>query len=770
MRASARRFTPRPDNQLPNLYMSAFLETDSVSRRGFLRVSALAGGGIMLGFSLGARGEDATGSAPAATPAADFEPNAFIKITPDGTITIIAKNPEIGQGVKTSLPMIVAEELEVPWESVHVEQAGLNPGLGGQFAGGSSGVRSNYDPLRRAGAAARMMLVSAAAQTWSVPETECVAANAQVTHKPTGKTASYGSLASKAATIPPPAANAVQLKNPADFKIIGKRIGGVDNHKIVTGQALFGIDQVQPGMLYATFLRCPVFGGKVKSANVDDVKKLDGVKDVFIVDGGPGGLIPGVAVVADSTWSAFKGRNALVVQWDDGGKGDQSTVSFAQQAADLGKGAPQKEIITTGNLDTAFAGAAQVVEGAYHYPYLSHATLEPQNCTALFKDGAIEVWAPSQTPAQGATTAAAVAGVPPEKVTFHLTRIGGGFGRRLQNDYVAEAAAVAKQIPGTPVKLVWSREQDIQHDNYRTAAWHFLKGAVDSKGALSAWSNHVVALGHNTTDRGDAEVGPGEFPSIYVPNYHLGSSVISSNTPMGAFRAPSANGNVFIFISFVDELAHAAGRDPLQFGLDILSQNYPLPTPTPPPAGQMPQRRRGGGAPWEVNRLKGVMQLAAQKAGWPKKLPRGQGQGLAWYFSYSGYVSIVADVTVTKDGKLSVDKLTAAVDVGPVINPSGAENQVQGAMHDGLSVAWRQEIVIDKGCVQQNNFNDYQLLRINDAPRSVEVHFIQTGEHPSGLGEPALPPTAPAVCNAIFAATGKRIRSLPIAQHDLSWT
>jgi len=748
--------------------MTTLIETDPLSRRGFLRVTALAGGGLVLGCYLGIRNSASAAAAdpPAAPTAAagEFTPNAFIRILPDGTITIIAKNPEIGQGVKTSLPMIVAEELEVPWEKVTVEQGALDSALGGQSAGGSSSVRGNYDTLRRMGATARTMLVSAAAQTWGVPETECVAANATVVHQPSNRHATYGELVAKAATLPVPAPNTVTLKDPKDFKILGRRIGGVDNQKIVTGQPLFGIDQVQPGMLYATYLRCPVFGGKMQSGNLDEVKKLDGVKDVFALDGGPGGLSPGVAVVADSTWSAFKGRNALSIVWDDGGKGSESSDGQAQQALQFSKGAPQKEVIKTGDPDTAFTSAAKTVEGAYFYPYLSHTTLEPQNCTALFKDGTLELWAPTQSPGGAQGQSAALLGIPKENVKVHLTRIGGGFGRRLQNDYAVEAAAVAQKFPGTPIKLMWSREQDIQHDNYRTAGWHFLKGAVDAQGALSAWSNHVVALGHNETNRGEAEVGPGEFPSTYVPNFHLGSSVISSNVPMGAFRAPSANGNVFIFISFVDELAHAAGRDPLQFGLDLLSQSHPLPPPPPGPGGF----RRS--QPWDVARIKGVMQLAAQKAGWPKKLPPGQGQGIGWYFSYSSYAAIVADVTVTKDGALTVDKLTAAVDAGPIVNLSGAENQVQGAMHDGLSVAWRQQIVIDKGCVQQNNFNDYQLLRMNDAPRAVEVHFIQTGEHPSGLGEPALPPTAPAVCNAIFAATGKRIRSLPISQHDLSWS
>ena len=744
-------------------------QSSAVSRRAFLKSSSLAGGGLLLGCYLSLRNSASAAdpvSNPVITPATEFSPNAFIHILPDGAITLYAKNPEIGQGVKTSLPMIVAEELDVPWESVTVRQGDLNPAFGGQGAGGSSSVSGNYDTLRRMGATARAMLVSAAALTWGVPETECSTENGAVIHKPSGRRIPYGQLVAKAATLPVPDPRSIPLKDPRDFKILGRRIPGVDNQKLVTGQPLFGIDQHFPGMLYAVYERCPVPGGRFQSGNLDDVKKLDGVKDVFALNGGPGGLYPGVAIVANSTWSAFKARKALAVVWDEGGHSAESTDSYAQQAADLAKGQPQRDLRTNGNPDAAFASAAKVIEAAYSFPFLAHATLEPQNCTALFNNSSIEIWAPTQSPGGGANTAAQVLGIPRSNVTLHLTRMGGGFGRRLANDYVAEAAAVAQKNPGVPLKLIWTREQDIQHDNYRPCAWHFLKGGVDSQGNLAAWTSHVVTPARNLGAHGEGEISNGDFPAAYVPNFHLGASNVISNIPTGAWRAPSANGNMFILLSFLDELAHAAGRDPLDFALALLG-NPPIAAPTPPMGGG---RRGGGGRGWDVNRVKGVLKLAAEKSGWGKKLPRGQGQGIAGCFAYGSHAAVVADVTVSRDGALRVDKLTAAIDAGPIINLSGAENQVQGAMLDGYSAAVRQQITVSKGRVDQSNYHDYLLLRMNDAPRQVDVHFIQTGNRPSGLGEPALPPTAPAICNAIFAATGIRIRALPISQHNLAWT
>jgi isoquinoline 1-oxidoreductase beta subunit len=717
--------------------MSATLEPPparELDRRGFLKVSSLAGGGLLISsyFRLGASSALAQSSAPAA----DFVPNSFIRITPNGAVAIISKNPEIGQGIKTLLPMLIAEELDVPWSSVSVYQGDLNSAyssVAGQNAGGSTATQTNYLPMRRLGAAARAVLVSAAAQQWSVPESECSTENGAVLHLSSGKKATYGDLASLAATLPAP--TNVQLKDPKDFKIIGTRVSGVDNPKIVTGQPLFGIDVKQPGMLYANYVKCPVYGGRAVSANLDEVKQMPGVRDAFILDGGAG-VAPGVAVVADSTWRAFSAAKALKVVWDEGANAGISSTNLADQAAEMGKSNPPD----TSNLPAT----AKTIQAAYNFPYLPHSTLEPMNTTALYKDGGMEYWSPTQSP--NAIRGAA---------TVHIMRSGGAFGRRLQTDYASEAAAIAQKFEGTPVKLTWMREQDMAHDFYRPAAWHFFTGSVDpDAGKILFWYDHFVGVS-------GARMNGGVFPDGFVASSKVVSSTVPSGIPTGAWRAPDDNGNAWAVHSFLDELAHAAGQDPVKLRLDLLA-NAPA---APAPGGR-------GGRPGGMNaaRMKAVVQLAAEKSGWGKSLPRGQGQGIGFYFSHAGHVAIVADVTVAKDGTLTIDKLTAAVDVGPILNLSAAESQVQGAMIDGIGSAWFLEITFDKGSAEQNNFDEYPLIRISDSPKVVDVHFITDGNFgPTGLGEPALPSSIPAVCNAIFAATGKRIRTLPITKEDLTW-
>jgi isoquinoline 1-oxidoreductase beta subunit len=749
-----------------NTFTPTFDSPRDLDRRGFLKLSALAGGGLALGLYLKSSSTgfaaEVAGAADSSA-AAEFAPNAFIRISPQGVITLIAKNPEIGQGVKTSLPMIIAEELEAPWASIVIEQAGLDTRLGGQFAGGSTAIPLNYDECRRLGAAARIMLLEAAAQTWSVPVSECFAEAAAVIHRPTSRTLAYGALVAKAATLPPPDLKTVALKDPTDFKLLGRRIGGVDNPKIVTGQPLFGIDQKLPGLLHAVFVRSPSFGGKVATANLDDLKKLSGVRDAFPLAGTGDlfGLLSGVAIIADTTWQAFKAREQLRVTWDESPRFEYNSAAFGKKAAALAQSTPSKKLRQTGTVDEAFTSAAKTVEAAYCYPYLAHATLEPQNCTALFKDGHMEMWAPTQNPSPGRDMVAKVLDLPKDKIAIHLTRIGGGFGRRLMNDYLVECAAIAHKMAGKPIQVTWTREQDMQHDYYRAAGWHFLKGGVDGTGQLSAWHDHFVTVGTHSSEKAGngADISGDEFPSRFIPNFRLTQSIISSNVPTGYWRAPGSCAYAWVFQSFLDELAHAGGRDPVEFRLEILGEDREVPAST-----------GNRGRPYHVGRMKNVVRLAAEKAGWKSKpLPRGHGQGIAFHYSHSGYVAVVADVTVTQDGALKVERLIAAVDVGPIINLSGAENQVQGSMIDGLSAAWFQEITVENGRVQQSNYSDYVLLRMPDAPK-VDIHFAKTDFPPTGLGEPALPPVAPAVCNAIFAATGKRIRTLPIDKEDLAWS
>jgi len=716
--------------------MSAIPEILSrpLDRRSFIKASALAGGGLLLGEYINFGTGTATAqTGTAGTIPADFSPNAFVRVTPTGAVAIISKNPEIGQGMKTTLPMIIADELDVPWSSVTVYQGDLNaaayggPAAGGaQSAGGSNGIPNNYTAMRRLGAVGRAMMVQAAAQQWDVPVAECTTEAGVVLHKASNRKATYGDLASHAATLPAPDINSVPLKDPKDFKIIGQRISGVDNPKLVTGQPLFGIDVKLEGMLYANYTKCPVFGGSPVSANLEEVKKLPGVKDAFMIAGG-NGLKAGVAIVATSTWNAMSAANKLKVEWNEGATAGQSSANIAQQAAALAAGDPAL---------TGFPENTKVIESVYHFPYISHATLEPQNATVMYKDGNAEIWAPTQSPGGARAPNAAQA-------TVHIMRSGGGFGRRLQNDYVSEAAAIAEKFPGVPIKLTWTREQDFGGDVYRPAGWHFFKGAVGPDKRFLVWNDHFVGVqGANFTPN---------FPNGFIPNVNVNSSTVQTGVPTGAWRAPNDNANFWAVHSFFDEMAHAAGRDRVELHLELLAT--------------------GENRAFSSARMSGVVKLAAEKSGWGKKLPKGQGQGIAFSFSHRGYVAIVAEVTVSQDGTLKVNKMTAGVDVGPVVNRSAAENQVQGGMIDGLGSAWLCKITIDKGRPQQINFDDYNLIRITDAPE-LAVHFIE-GDYtigPTGLGEPALPPSLAAVTNAIFAATGKRIYTLPISEQDLKWS
>ncbi len=728
-------------------------EDRQLDRRAFLRVTSIAGGGLLLGSYLKFA---ETATAYAMTPApSEFALGNFIRITPDNIVTIIAMNPEIGQGMKTTLPMLIADELDVDWKNVRIEQAPLDTTkFQAQSAGGSTATPTNWLPMRRVGAAGRAVFVAAAAQTWNVPESELTTSAGTVVHAKSNRSIAYGKLLEKAATVAAPALDAVKLKDPKDFKIIGTKVKGVDNHAIVTGKPLFGIDTVLPGMLYAAYEKCPVFGGKVVSANLDELKSEPGVKNVFVIEGGPqlAGLLGGVAIVADNWWLAQQARKKLKVVWDEGATAQQGSASFAAQALEFSKGAPQKSLKKDGDFDAAMKSAAKTVEAAYSYPFIAHAPLEPQNSTAHFKDGKLEIWSPTQSPAGGRQLVSKTLNIPETDITVHLTRTGGGFGRRLNNDYMVEAAAIAKQMPGTPVKLLWSREDDITHDFYRPGGFHYFSGGVDASGNLVAWRDHFVTYGTGDQFTASADIRATEFPARFIPNFDLGYSIIQSGVPTGYLRAPGSNALAFVMQSFIDELAHAANKDPLQFRLDLLANH------TPETADF-------------ATRVSGVLEMVREKSGWGKTtLPKGTGQGVAFHFSHRGYFAEVVQATVTKDGDVKVDKVWIAGDIGSqIINPSNAESQAQGAALDGIAEALAQEITIDKGRAKETNFNTFPLLRLRQAPM-IEVSFKITDNPPTGLGEPALPPVVPALCGAIFMATGKRVRSLPLSKVDLRWS
>jgi len=711
----------------------------TLDRREFLKKSAAGGTALVIGFYLPSKYE-ALAAGPPSEPASL---NAWVRIAPNDTVTLMIDKSEMGQGVVTSLAMLLAEELELDWKKIKTEfapaaPAYFNPLFGVQGTGGSTSVRASWGPLTKAGAAAREMLIAAAAQQWYVDPSACRAENGAVVHTATNKRLNYGALVEEAAKLAVPANPA--LKGPKNYKYIGKPVKRLDTPAKSNGKAGFGIDVRLPNMQYAVVARCPVFGGKVKSFDATKAKAVRGVKQVLQISSG-------VAVVADNTWSAMEGRRALQIEWDEGPNASVSSESIRKlylENAEKTGAIARKD----GDVETALAGAAKKVEAGYEVPFLAHATMEPMNCAADVRTDGCDIYAPTQFQTFNQNTGAKLTGLKPEQVRVHTTFLGGGFGRRAEQDFVAEAVEISK-ASGAPVQVTWSREDDMQHDFYRPAAYTKLTGGLDSDGWPVAWKSRIVSPSimsrffpgsvKNGIDESSVE---GQANSKYaIPNFLVEYVLTETGVPVGFWRSVGNSQNGYITECFTEELAKAAGKDSFEFRRKLLA-NAP--------------------------RHRGVLELAAEKAGWGKPLPAGQTRGIAVVESFGSFVAEVAEVSVNrKSGEVRVHRVVCAVDCGRHVNPDIIAAQMEGGIVYGLTAALKGQITIAKGRVEQSNFNDYEMLRINEMPK-VEVHIVPSNEAPGGCGEPGTPPIAPAVCNAIFAATGKPIRRLPIRAEDLA--
>ena len=721
----------------------------NTDRRDFLKIS--------LGLALSSSGSISMMSLASAEASGTL--NAYVSINADGSVTIYGPNPEVGQGVNTSLPMIVAEELDAKWDDVRCEAAPVQQQYGMQFAGGSLSIPMRWDEMRKVGATAKEMLCRAAATQWGVPREELTTADSMVLHSRSGKAAHYKDLVAAASLLSVPDEADVRLKAPEQYRLLGQRISNASAEGIATGEPIFGIDAQVDGMVYASFVKCPSIGGVAKSANLEVIKALPGIIDAFILDGTPGpynfniresyAIQSGVAIVGKDTWSTFKARETLKVDWDlSTASRDDSDAIEAEALAALAAGKVETEIERAGDVGAAFANAAMTADATYSTDFVSHAQLEPQGVVVSAATSAIEVWTSSQTPVFVTSNLVKLLDVTPGNITVHQLRGGGGFGRRLSNEYIYEAALISRRV-GAPVKLQWKREDDMAFDYFRAPTYYRLKGAVSTDGQLTGWKNLVAsASADGKTANYGAGYRPYDFPGKVIPNVAVEQSFIKSQTPTGAWRAPISNVYAFAEQSFIAELAHTAGQDHRDFLLNAI--------------GDKGWIKEGDMASLNTARARATIEAVTKAAGWGRTLPEGHGLGLAFFLSHSGHIAEVAEVSV--EGKrITVHDVWVAADVGQVVNLSGLENQLQGSVIDGLSSMAAQSISIKKGAVVQSNYDSYPLLRMPQSPR-VHVLALNSGYRPTGAGEPALPPLAPAVCNAVFNACGERIRALPISK------
>ncbi|WP_454837889.1 molybdopterin cofactor-binding domain-containing protein [Pseudomonas mohnii] len=767
-------------SQLPNDFALS-----NLSRRGFLK-GVGATGALVVAASWG--WQDAFAEEKEKKFGADGmphgwvdDPKVYLSIAADGTVTVVCNRSEMGQGVRTSLTMVVADELEADWARVKVKQApGDEVRFGNQDTDGSRSMRHWYEPMRRCGAAARTMLEQAAAEQWKVPVSECHAQLHKVIHKPSGRELDYGVLAAAAGALAVPARDSLRLKQPSEFRYIGKEgTRAIDGDDIVNGRAVYGADVHVDGMLFATIARPAVYGGKVKTFDASAAMKVPGVLKVVQIESRP---LPsefqplgGVAVVASNTWAAIKGREALNIEWDDGANASYDSIAYRKEleAASL---KPGKVVRNTGNIDEAMSGANSTLEASYYLPHLSQSPMEPMVAIARYKDGVCEAWGPSQAPQVTRERISERLGLPFDNVTFNVTLLGGGFGRKSKPDFIIEAAILAKEFPGKAVRVQWTREDDIHCSYFHTVSAEYLKASLNKDGLPSGWLHRTVApsitalFAPGMNHEAAFELGMGFTNMAYaIPNVRLENPEATVHTRVGWYRSVSNIPHGFAIQSFVDELAHKAGQDPLKYQIKLLGPDRKIDPRTLSEEwnyGESPERY-----PIDTGRLRTVLETAAKAAGWGRELPKGRGLGLAVHYSFVTYVAAVIEVEVKDDGTLIVHKADIAVDCGPQINPERIRAQFEGACVMGLGNAVLGEISFKDGKVQQDNFHMYEVARMSLAPKEVAVHLVTPpGNVPlGGVGEPGVPPIAPALCNAIFAATGKRIRSLPVRYQLQDW-